>query len=301
LGSSFAGLAGRSVLRGLIISFLCIGLIAFEVFFPYAYYTSGSKRSSGGFVVGIHYIYETDSVEQIYMEMARIKSIGFRVVRVNLYCDMNNPSAYANNQTDTLFLAARQQNLPISVVILNHETLDNLRFYLGRWGGNLSYIQIMNEPELSQSWDLGTLFTDDEILTQFNRFYNVVTSFGLSAKLYTNFEPGFILRSNVPITLSGRLDFVGFDVYMQSFLVLSPDFVRLLHENTGKDVIITEFGMSTTDDLVQSDFLIQGLNLFHGMGLKGCWLAYWNGAESYYGIRGRLAEQKVGEWIAANS
>ena len=48
----------------------------------------------------------------------------------------------------------------------------------------------------------------------------------------------------------------------------------------------------------QSDYILKGLNLFKSMGLKGCWLAYWNAEGTYYGIRGRITEQKVGEWIA---
>jgi hypothetical protein len=59
--------------------------------------------------------------------------------------------------------------------------------------------------------------------------------------------------------------------------------------------------MSTSDDVTQSDFIIKGLNLFKSMGLKGCWIVYWNSVDNIYGIRGRLAEQKVGEWIAQNS
>ena len=59
--------------------------------------------------------------------------------------------------------------------------------------------------------------------------------------------------------------------------------------------------MSTSDDAAQADYIIQGLNLFKSMGLKGCWIVYWNSANNVYGIRGRLAEQRVGEWIAQNT
>jgi hypothetical protein len=59
--------------------------------------------------------------------------------------------------------------------------------------------------------------------------------------------------------------------------------------------------MSTSDDTAQSDYIIKGLNLFKSMGLRGCWIVYWNSAGNSYGIRGRLAEQKVGEWIAQNT
>jgi hypothetical protein len=77
--------------------------------------------------------------------------------------------------------------------------------------------------------------------------------------------------------------------------------IQLLQKITNKDVVISEFGMSTNNDATQSDYIIKGLNLFMNMGLKGCWIAYWNDANNDYGIRGRLAEQNVGEWIAQKS
>jgi len=120
-------------------------------------------------------------------------------------------------------------------------------------------------------------------------------------QLYTNFGAGFLLRPNILIQLSKSLDFVRLDVYMESFLVLSPNLVEFLHKITNKEVIITEFGMPRSNDTAQSNYIIRGLNLFKSMGLKGCWITYWNSAEDYYVIRGRLAEKMVGEWIAQNA
>jgi hypothetical protein len=100
--------------------------------------------------------------------------------------------------------------------------------------------------------------------------------------------------------LSPYLDFVGLDVYMEAFLVLAPHFVGNLRAMTNKEIVITEFGMSTSNSLAQSDYILRGLDLFKSMGLKGCWIAYWNSAYDYYGIRDRPAEQAVGEWIAKN-
>jgi len=88
---------------------------------------------------------------------------------------------------------------------------------------------------------------------------------------------------------------------MESFLALSPRMIQLLQKITKKEIVIAEFGMSTSDDTTQSDYIIRGLNIFKSMGLRGCWIVYWNSVDNVYGIRGRLAEQKVGEWIAQNS
>jgi hypothetical protein len=189
----------------------------------------------------------------------------------------------------------------VALIIHNDDAVAKIDYYLSRWGGYLYCIQVLNEPELSSSWDIGALFTDDEITSKFEQAYSVIESHQLSVLLYTNFEAGFVVRTNLPIKFSENLDFVGFDVFMDSFLVLSPNFIQLLHKITNKDVIITEFGMSSNDDRAQSDFIIRGLNLFKNMGLKGCWIVYWNSLNNAYGIRGRLAEQTVSEWIAQNT
>jgi hypothetical protein len=131
--------------------------------------------------------------------------------------------------------------------------------------------------------------------------YSTVESYQLSAKLYTNFGAGYLLRSNVPIELSKKLDFVGLDVYMDSFLVLSPLLIQNLHSITNKDVVITEFGLSTTNGDAQSSYIIKGLNLFKSMGLKGCWIAYWKSQFDNYGIRDKATEKAVGEWITQNA
>ena len=92
-----------------------------------------------------------------------------------------------------------------------------------------------------------------------------------------------------------------FDVFMDSLLTLSPKMIDLLDKITNKEIIIAEFGMSSNDDTAQSDYIIKGLSLFKNMGLRGCWIVYWNSVGNRYGIRNRDAEQKVGEWIAQNA
>ncbi len=283
------------------ISVLVIVLIIFQIFFPYLYYSRSGGTPSSAFTVGIHYVYEQDPLEQISGNVSRIHDLGFKTIRVYLQCDEINPDADINKQTDELFNATQRFGIPVALGILNHERLERIDYYLSRWGMNLAYVQILNEPELSQSWDVGALFTDDEIFSKFQQIYSIVEQHHLSVQLYTNFEPGFIVRSNIPIQLSKSLDFVGLDIYMESLLMLSPNFVQLLHKITQKDVVITEFGMSTSDDTAQSDYILKGLNLFKSLGLKGCWIAYWSAAGTYYGIRGRATEQKVGDWIAQNA
>ena len=294
-------IAENRMVRTLIIMSLCMSMVFVQIFFPYFYFSSSSRNSNSTFEVGVTYVYERDNVGQIYDEVSHIHDLGIRVIRVNMVCDSIDASGYLNGMTDVFFSAVQSLNMHVALIIKNNEDINGLSFYLGRWGRYLTYVQILNEPESSSSWDVGALFTDDETTSKFEQVYSTVEQAQLSAQLYTNFGAGFLARTNLPIKFSEKLDFVGFDVFMDSFLTLSPSMVQLLHKITNKDVVIAEFGMSTSDDTAQSDYIIKGLNLFKSMGLRGCWIVYWNSADNYYGIRGRLAEKTVGEWIAQNA
>lgn len=294
----FGALANNRILWNLTIMSLCIFLILAQLFFPYVYYSSVSGGASSSFEVGVSYVYEQDEIGQIYSEVARIKDVGFRTVRINMVCDSVDINNYENSLTEVFFSVVQQFDLKVALIINNHETTGDVQYYLSMWGACLSYIQILNEPELSSSWDIGALFTDDEAISKFDQICSIVEQYHLDVQLYTNFEVGFIVRTNLPVIFSEKLDFVGYDVFMESFLTLSPSMIRLLERITNKEVVITEFGMSTNDAAAQSDFIINGLNLFKNMGLRGCWIVYWNSAGNYYGIRGRSAEIAVGEWIA---
>jgi hypothetical protein len=298
---AFIRFTNKSLVKNLIVITLCIAFFFVQVFYPYSYYASGAKKPNSTFQVGIHYVYEQDSLDQIYGEVARIHDLGFKVIRINLEYNPLDYNDTMNQKTDMFFSATDSYGLAVALVIQNLDTSDQVNYYLDRWGSHLKYIQVLNEPELSSSWDVGALFTDDEIISKFEIMYETVESHNLSVELYTNFGIGYVIRSNVPIELSKKLDFVGLDIFMDSFLVLSPHFIQNLQKITGKDVIITEFGMSTGIDETQTDFIIKGLNLFKSIGLKGCWLVYWNSQFDKYGIRDRPAEKAVGDWIAQNA
>jgi hypothetical protein len=301
IAHGLVGFTNRSLIKNLIVITLCILFIFVQIFYPYQYYASAGRNANSPFQVGIHYVYEQDPLDQIYGQITQIHDLGFEAIRITLEC---NPLEYNDTQNlklDTFFLATDNYGLAVALVIKNLEATDKVDYYLNRWGSHLKYIQVMNEPESSSTWSVGSIFTDDEIITNFETLYSTVEAHHLPAQLYTNFGIGFILRSNVPIEFSKKLDFVGFDIFMDSFLVLSPHFIQNLQKITNRDVVITEFGMSTSNSQAQSDFIIKGLNLFKNMGLPGCWLVYWNSAFDNYGIRGRTAQQTVGEWIAKNA
>ncbi len=298
---SFIGFTNKSLIKNLIVITLCILFLFVQVFFPYQYYASGQRNQNSNFQVGIHYVYEQDDLNQIYGEVSRIHDLGFKAIRITLQCNPDIPNDYVNQKTDELFSATDNYGLAVALVIPNLETTDRVNYYLDRWGIHLRYIQVLNEPELSSPWSPGALFTDDEIMSKFDTMYSTVEAHHLPVELYTNFGVAYIVRSNVPIETSKKLDFVGLDIFMDSFLVVSPHFISNLEKITQKEVIISEYGMSTSNSQAQSDYLIKGLNLFKSMGLKDCWLVYWNSQYDNYGIRGRPAEQAVGDWIAQNA
>lgn len=298
---AFIDFTNKSLVKNIIVITLCVTFFFVQVFYPYNYYASAIRKPNSTFQVGIHYVYEQDSLDQIYGEVTRIHDLGFKVIRINLEYNPSDYNDIMNQKTDMFFSATDNYSLAVALAIQNLDTSDQVNYYLDRWGSHLKYIQVLNEPELSASWDVGALFTDDEITSKFEIMYETVKSHNLSLELYTNFGIGYIIRSNVPIELSKKLDFVGLDIFMDSFLVLSPHFIQNLQKITQKDVIITEFGMSTINSAAQADFIIKGLNLFKSIGLKGCWLVYWNSQFDRYGIRDRPTEKVVGDWISENA
>jgi hypothetical protein len=235
---AFIGFTNKSLVKNLIVITLCIAFFFVQVFYPYNYYASVIRKPNSTFQVGIHYVYEQDSLDQIYGEVTRIHDLGFKVIRISLECNPLDYNDTMNQKTDVFFSATDNYGLAVALAIQNLDTSDQVN--LDRWGSHLKYIQVLNEPELSSSWDVGALFTDDEITSKFEIMYATVESHNLSVELYTNFGIGYVIRSNVPIELSKKLDFVGLDVFMDSFLVLSPHFIQNLQKITGKDVIITE-------------------------------------------------------------
>jgi len=304
VSSLYQGLVGftnKSIVKNLIVITLCVLFIFVLIFYPYNYYASATKNPDLGFQVGIHFVYEQDNLTQIYGEVSRIHDLGFKVIRVTLECNPLIVDDLQNQKTDMFFSAASYYGMAVALVTKNDDTDSKINYYLDRWGSNLKYVQIMNEPETSSSWSVGALFTDDEIISHFNDVYSTVESHNLSVQYYTNFGIGYLLRTNLPIEFGKKLNFVGLDVYMDSFLVLSPLFIQNLQQTTHKEVVITEFGMSTSDSTAQTSYIIKGLNLFRNMGLKGCWLVYWNSEFDNYGIRGTTTEKAVGDWIAQNA
>lgn len=303
IAHSLVKFTNKSLVKNVIIIFLCIVFILVLLFWPFEYYTTAERDSKALFQVGVHYVYEQDDMTQIFDQVSRINELGFKVIRINMHCNelLLPYDDVINQKLDVLYFATDFYGLDVALVIQNDAIIEKIDYYLNRWGSHLRYIQILNEPEFSTGLSISSMFSDDEIISKFNRVYDLVKSHNLPAKLYTNFAIGYFMRSNVPLEISKKLDFVGLDIFMDSFLTLSPHFIQNLQQLTGKDVMITEFGMSTSDAEAQTTFLLKGLNLFKNMGLTGCWLVYWNSQNDHYGIRDSSSEIALGDWIAENA
>ena len=136
---------------------LCLILVVILVFFPFYYYSSGIGKQNSNFKVGIHYVFEQDQEGQIYGQVTKLHNLGFTTIRITLECVPDEPDNTMNLKTDEFFSAASHYRMPVALVIGNDETAEKINYYLDRWGNKLTYIQVMNEPELSSSlsaWSL---------------------------------------------------------------------------------------------------------------------------------------------------
>jgi hypothetical protein len=187
---AFIDFTNKSLVKNIIVITLCVTFFFVQVFYPYNYYALAIRKPNSTFQVGIHYVYEQDSLDQIYGEVTRIHDLGFKVIRINLEYNPLDYNDIMNQKTDMFFSATDNYSLAVALAIQNLDTSDQVNYYLDRWGSHLKYIQVLNEPELSASWDVGALFTDDEITSKFEIMYETVESHNLSVELYTNFGIG---------------------------------------------------------------------------------------------------------------
>jgi hypothetical protein len=229
-----------------------------------------------------------------------MKNIGIKVIKIPCEIDPYDSRSWINNKTMKFFQFIDYFNCFDICLIVYNVGEDKLKFFLQNYGKYIKYIQLLNEPEAMKSWAEGAFCMDEELIKQFLTYKNITDTYCPNATYYTNFSPGFFLRPNLVVEFSKYLDFVGFDPYTEAIYYLTPRFVELLHKLSGKDVIISEFGASNYDEQRQAKLIVDYLNLFKSMGIKQAWIWSWNDINNM-GIKGRLAEQKVAEWIARNS
>lgn len=264
-------------------------------------------KTDNKLVVGVTYWYNLDGEGEIFDNVRRIKELGIKVIRVPLYCNPNSLFSAENNRTERFYYAVEYfGGLNVSLMIHHTATEEYLRFYLEHWRQHLSYIQILNEPEVTSSWAEGAYYLDDEIVNKFMFFKNITDEYDLNVKYYVNFSPLFVARSNLVTLLGSQVDFLGYDSYMSSVFFLNPRFIEVLRKISGKDVIVTEFGSASQNENEQADFILNNLEMFKNMGIEQAWIFSWNGENgdpsySGYAIRNKLAEEKVAEWIERNS
>ena len=101
----FIGFTNKSLIKNLIVITLCILFLFVQVFYPYQYYASAQRNANSPFQVGIHYVYEQDSLDQIYSQITHIHDLGFKAIRITLECNPLEYNDLQNQKTDTFFSA----------------------------------------------------------------------------------------------------------------------------------------------------------------------------------------------------
>jgi len=257
------------------------------------------SNSNSKVTVGITYYFLSEEDGDIFDSLSRMKNMGIKVIKIPCEIDPNDPYSAINNKTMKFFgYIDYFASFEIALMVYNVPN-EKLTYFLQSYGKYIKYIQLLNEPEAMNSWAEGAFLMDEELMKQLLTYKNITDTYCPNATYYTNFSPGFILRPNIAVEFSKYLDFVGFDPYTEAVYYLTPRYVELLHKLTGKEVIISEFGASNADEQRQVNLIISYLNLFKKMGVNQAWIWSWN--DQIMGIKGKLAEQKVAEWIANNS
>ena len=287
-----------NILKACLSICLIVSLILFQLFFPYFAY-SLTSNSNNALTVGIYYSFLSEESGEIFDSLSRMKNMGIKVVKIWCEIDPYNPSSEVNNKTIEFFNNINYFGCFEIALIVYNVPVEKVSYFLQNYGKYVKYIQLLNEPEAMKSWAEGAFLMDEELMKVFLTYKNITDTYCPNAIYYTNFSPGFILRPNLAIEFSKYLNFVGFDPYTEAVHYLTPRYIEFLHSLTGKEVIISEFGASNVDEHRQADLIISYLNLFKKMGISQAWIWSWN--DPIMGIKGKLAEQKVAEWIASNS
>src|SRR4030043_692305 len=118
----FVGFMNKSLIKNLIVTTFCILLIFVQIFYPYQYYEAAHRNANSPFQVGIHYVYEQDTVNQIFDEVTRIHDWGFRAIRITLECNPLEYNDLQNQKTDAFFSATDNHGLAVALVITNLES-----------------------------------------------------------------------------------------------------------------------------------------------------------------------------------
>ena len=147
IAHGLVGFTNKSLVKNLIVITLCVLFIFIQLFYPFNYYTSAARDPNSTFQVGIHYVYEQDNLSQIYGQVSQVYDLGFKVIRITLECNPLVDNDLQNQKTDMLFSATNHYGLAVALVIPNGDSDDTVNYYLNRWGSNLKYVQVMNEPE----------------------------------------------------------------------------------------------------------------------------------------------------------
>ena len=290
-----------NAIKSIIITVLSVVMVFANIFGPY-YLINIFPQDGHKVRLGIHYSFgDTYNIEP---ELYNISVTGFKVVKIFLdYVQTQN------NQSILFFDSCRQYNLSVAIIVGPEDvnTFNMTLDWIEDKPYNIDYIQILNEPELANSWAEGALYIDNELQTMVKQIHSIVKAHDIKAldgspvKTYVNFSPAFLLRPNIVQFYLPYVDFIGYDAYTSGFIQFTPELMMVLSKLVvDKKIIISEFGMNELDDKVQADHIIEQLNFFKNSGFSDVWLCYWGESSGGYNIANRLAQEKIKDWVSIN-
>lgn len=258
--------------------------------------------------------YRHYSIDEIKSEVERFADIGFSSVKFTWDKEIiypNNEYPEGNDRYQrTLTLLTEINEHGLDAVVQTPTYLESgFEDYVKEFGGYIGYYQLSNELDsVHEVVDYPYVFTYRELETIVTNLKNVIAEHDDSFKTLVSWSQAFELRADL-IALGGartglgevcsHVDYVGYDVYMAEGKFKLPYSVNLLRSLSQKPLWITEVG-ATADDKEQSDYIVSVLDFARNNNVRRVYIFNWDTNWLNYGIKGRLAESAVKEWIEQN-
>lgn len=243
-------------------------------------------------------------------DLDRLVNTGITSVRI-----MYEPISYPTNDKlgderyyTLLKFFKRAQELGIEIV-LQTPVYSSPEFerYVSEFGKFIDYYQLANELDTVHILAGAPYpFMETEIITILENLKSSISKYDYNFKTIATWSVSFEARADL-ITFGGlsriceHVDIVGYDTYQKEGAMLLPYAINLLRSLTKKPVWITEVGMSTTNQQAQADYIIQTLDFAKKNNIERVYIFTWNIDWNEYAIKGKLAEQKVKEWVEKNA
>ena len=268
---------------------LIISLVLLHLYIPNILLVN-LNISNTKLTLGVTYWYSTDTDWDLYQNFDLMNKTGIKVIRIPLCTDITDILSNSYNLTKVFFELVGHYNFSVALMVSETVTQyipkESVDFYFEKWGKYITYVQILNEPELLTGWTLQYPLIPEELYNLFTDAYNKVVNatqkYNCKPLLYTNFSPVAIIRSDVPAKLCPYLDFVGIDIYMEAGIQTFYYFYRTLQKMTNKPIIVAEFGYVAENKEAQKNFILSAIKTFQNLGITQAWIHDWGSSSPPY-------------------